>query len=186
VRFRQRQEPAATSPAGDGTQRIVGGRQTPAAAPSGASQPPDETIVQLADRIRIQFLSERGEIRIQLRPEFLGHVEIRAEEGPDGLVARIYTESASVRDYLDSRVTGLEKALQDQGLRVERIEVSIQDSAQSQSGTFDGNRGHAGNRGGQLQGRSPSGSMDQSVAPGITDTSSAVRIGPNSTFHTIA
>jgi len=172
----------------EGAPRSAGAIETQGSPRVSGSTSTDEAVLQLADRIRIQVLSDEGEIRIQLRPESLGQVEIRAGKGQSGVVAHIIAESASVRDYLEGRLLALERALQDQGLHVERIEVSAQDGSHSQAGSFDFMRGQGGGRGGHPQGTSAGSSRARLGSDeAIADAAAAVTsVGPNSTFHTVA
>jgi flagellar hook-length control protein FliK len=144
--------------------------------------------------MRAQLESGQGSIRIQLKPEHLGRVEIRAESAASGVVARIVAESSDVKRHLEANLHLLETSLRDHGLRVDRIEVALSDGfdamrsgAGSQSGWSE--RGH---HGGGAQASEPGGARRETDAP--ADVSEPVAATdpvvlprrPNSTFHTIA
>jgi flagellar hook-length control protein FliK len=97
------------------------------------TQPKDFTL-QVAERIQFQVREGKGEIRIQLQPESLGRMEISAETGGNGVIARITTESNSVKSYLENNVHILQQALQDQGLKVDHISISVNESPSFSSG----------------------------------------------------
>jgi flagellar hook-length control protein FliK len=166
------------------------------AAPSDASvqstaSHASEIILQLAEQIRIQVRDGKGEIRIQLKPDSLGRLEISAENTIQGLSARISTESNAVKSYLESNLQSLQQTLQDQGLKIDRIHIVVQDAfdAQSSSG-FSAQYGHAGP--GQ-DGRDPQfskGVMDSAPASSldeaVIDTSSWLALNPNNRFYIVA
>ena len=158
-------------------------------APSANRMP--EFIFQLADRIQMQVQGGEGEIRIQLKPELLGQLEIRAESSISGIVARIVTESGSLREYLENNLSILHQSLQDQGLKVDRVEVVLQDSfnarqpaghQQPSSQTGQGSQDSMHDRNAVLAVPGPAGTTDEI----IVDPLSWLALGPNSTFHTIA
>jgi hypothetical protein len=144
-------------------------------------------IIQLAERIRAEAGNGGEGIRIQLKPANLGRVEISAESGAAGLVARIVTESGAVRQFLEGNVQILEQALQDQGLRVERIDIVMQESLDLRPST--GNQ-HSGQGAGHASGGpDPQSSQARGVREEdgiVLDPATLVALGPNSTFHTVA
>jgi hypothetical protein len=157
---------------------------TQSAAPRQA-----DLMQQLTDRIQSQIQSGGTEIRIQLKPEMLGRIEIRAENGAAGVTARIATESSEVRQYLEGNLHILQQNLQDQGMRVDRIEVVVQPHLDTRSSSGQQPSGHAGN-GGNERGES-GGSASPADAPGLheelhVDAGTLLALSPNSTFHTVA
>ncbi len=156
-----------------------------------SSPRPAEFVYQLADRIQTQLQAGQGEVRIQLKPEHLGNLEIRAENGVSGIVARIAAESGGVKQFLESNIHTLQQSLQEQGLKVDRIDVVLQagldarqsGNAQQQPGQTgngqSGSNSHGGNNGGRSASTHP---QDEILVDSIT----AMVLGPHSTFHTIA
>jgi len=163
---------------------------TSKAQQSGAPRPPD-MIFQLAEKIQTQLQNGGTEVKIQLKPEALGRMEIRAEAGAQGLVARIVTESASVKHYLESNLHILQQNLQDQGLKIDRIDFVVQDGLDSR---FWGGQQQPGQTGSGQQGGDWRGQADVPgvAAPMALDDEILVEpaviatLGPNSTFHTVA
>ncbi|MBN1571467.1 MAG: flagellar hook-length control protein FliK [Acidobacteria bacterium] len=114
----------------------------PPSAPATQSR---ELVFQLADHIRVQLREGKGEIRIQLKPDLLGRIEIKAETTGSGVTARIATESESVKSYLENNLQLLQQTLNDQGLRVDRIHIIVQDALDSRSSSgFGAQLGHSG------------------------------------------
>jgi flagellar hook-length control protein FliK len=148
-----------------------------------------EFIEQLAERIQVQVRDGKGEIRIQLKPDSLGHLEIRAESTVNGVVARIMAESGTVKNYLESNIHQLQQSMQDQGLRIDRIQVSVQDNSGSQS--FSGHAAESGHSGSGNQGRSGNRSGSGEVAADLheelpVDPRTLSALNPNGRFYTIA
>ena len=152
---------------------------------------PGEFVFELAGKIQTLVKAGEGEIRIQLRPEHLGNIEIKAENGIGGIVARIAAESANVKQFLENNLHSLQQSLQEQGLKVERIDVVVQEGLDlRQAGTHQQQSGQAGN--GQQKSSSHTGGNDDRSASTLSgdelqvDSVTAAVLGPNSTFHTIA
>ncbi len=152
-------------------------------APAVATSPQHEFIVQLAERIQAQTESGVNGLRIQLRPAHLGRLEISAEPGVAGVVARIVTESTAVKQYLEGNLHVLEQALHDQGLRVDRLDVIAQPFDPRQSA------GQQHQAGSWSERRTGTSHPDVSAGPSgeiAVDPSVLGVLGPNSTFHTVA
>jgi flagellar hook-length control protein FliK len=150
-----------------------------------------DLIYQIAERIQFQLREGRGEIRIQLKPDSLGRVEIKAETTTNGVVVRIVTEAGNIKSYLESNLQLLHQNLQDQGLKVDRIYISIQNGSDSQSAS-----GHAAQFGNSGAGGSPKEPNKPSVPSSATsmepsedlfeDFTTSISPNPNVRFHTIA
>ncbi len=152
---------------------------------------PRELIQQIAERIQIQLRDGKSEIVVQLKPDSLGRLEIRAESTSSGVVARITTESGSVKGYLESNLHLLQQTLQDQGLKVDRIHIIVQDGFNSQSSPgYASQFGHAGS------GHTGSEPHKSSETPGnvaanqpeevVVDSTTWISLNPNTRFHTVA
>jgi flagellar hook-length control protein FliK len=147
---------------------------------------------EVAERISAVVSGARGEVTVQLKPDQFGRMNIVAESGTSGILARITTESASLKQYLENNLPVLQQALQGQGLKVERIDVVVQEGLlqQQSMNQWQHNSGHAPGK------HDPGGnsafavSARPSVAqPANEITLDAVILGalhPHSTFHTIA
>ena len=109
------------------------GSNNPAASSAGQMQgaPPRDFVFQVSERIQYLIREGKGELRVQLKPANLGRIEIRAESVNQGVLARITTESASVKSYLENNLHLLQQTLQDQGLKVERIQIVVQDGMET-------------------------------------------------------
>jgi flagellar hook-length control protein FliK len=150
-----------------------------------------ELYFQLADQIRIQLRDGKGEIRIQLKPDGLGRLEIRVENTAQGVLARISTDSGPVKSYLENNLQLLQQTLQDQGLKIDRIHIIVQDAFDPQSSSgFTAQFGHAGS--GQ-NGKEPQLSSGKTSASNMNpidetglDPASWLALNPSSSFYTVA
>jgi flagellar hook-length control protein FliK len=168
----------------------AGAPAMPGAAEATASRP-KEFIFQLADQIQVQLRDGKGEIRVQLHPENLGHLEIRAEATVAGVVARIVAESGTIKNYLETNLHLLQQSLQDLGFKIDRIQVTVQD--QSGSDSSSGFAAQSGNTGSGNHGKN---SGHSSEGPGFLNSGQPeettvesltwIRKNPNARFYTVA
>jgi len=110
--------------------------------PTGRSQLPPApvepkwVIDQLVSHLKISARQGQTEIRVQLRPEHLGHVVIRVVATEDGtLSGKIYVANQDVKNLLLSDISSLHKALHDQGLTFSDLDVLVAD--EFAHGSFD-------------------------------------------------
>ncbi len=160
----------------------------PKAATSSGPRPP-EFIYQLAERIQAQLQSGQAELRIHLKPEHLGNLEIKAESGVDGIIARIAADSNNVKHLLESSIQILQQSLQEQGLKVDRIDVVLQQGFDTRhAGNHQHQSGHtgSGNDGSEAGSSSPRPGSPLAQAEIEVDPSTAMILGPHSTFHKVA
>jgi hypothetical protein len=149
-------------------------------------------VFEVAERISTVVAGNRGEVTIQLKPDQFGRMNIVAESGASGILARITTESASLKQYLESNLPVLQQALQDQGLKVERIDVLVQEGLlqQQSANQWQQNLGHSsGGHDTDGNARSATTAPTRPAEPAHEITLDAIILGalhPNSTFHTIA
>lgn len=102
---------------------------------------------QIVQRAAVHVKNNQGEIRIDLKPEFLGHVRLQIVTDNQQVTVRILTELPMVRDMIESNLQQLKSDLQQQGLRVERVEVAVADDPRQHPGrqarNGAGRKGHA-------------------------------------------
>ena len=152
---------------------------------------PREFVFQLAERITVQLRDGKREIHIQLRPDSLGRLDIRAENSVNGVVARIVAESADTKNYLESNLHLLQRTLEDLGLKIDRVHVSLQESFGSSS--FPGFAAESGRSGsgpaGQEAARSqvtPGALAVDQVEEVVVDPAPWASANPNVRFHAVA
>jgi flagellar hook-length control protein FliK len=174
-----------------GLERTAGTNSPTASSESTASSRPGELVYQLAERIQMMVRDGKGEIRIQLKPENLGSLEIRAESTNNGVIARIIADSNSVKNYLENHLPQLQQNLQDQGLKIDRIHVIVQDMSDPNSSSgHSAQFGHAGSGGQERQAHKlvqPMGPVLDTPADEIAvDPTTIIAAGSAGRFHTVA
>ncbi len=80
---------------------------------------------QIVQRAVLQVKNEQSEIKIDLKPEFLGNVRMQIVTENQQVSVRILTEAPAVRDMIETGLQQLRSELQSQGLQVDRLEVSV-------------------------------------------------------------
>jgi len=86
-----------------------------------------ENFHQLVERALFTVRGEQSEARIALKPDHLGHVQMRIVTENHLVSIKIVTETPAARDLIDANANQLKAELQHQGLNVENIEVSVSD-----------------------------------------------------------
>jgi len=82
---------------------------------------------QIVQRAVLQVKNEQSEIKIDLKPEFLGNVRMQIVSENQQVSVRILTEAPAVRDMIETGLQQLRSELQSQGLKVDRLEVAVSD-----------------------------------------------------------
>lgn len=93
---------------------------------SGSATPNTESILkQLADYVKIQNGKELTEMELQLHPASLGTVRVMLSTKGGVVTAQLTTENEVVKNAIESQVSQLKLNLEEQGVKVEAIEVSV-------------------------------------------------------------
>jgi flagellar hook-length control protein FliK len=151
------------------------------------SQEPD-FLSQLARRIDMQLRDGENVIRIQLKPSSLGRMEIMAQTSGPGVMATITTESSAVKNYLEHNLHQLQQSFLDQGVKVDRIDVTVQEGFQPQHSS-SGSQDSRSSGGQQGESKSPvwqGAQSEWSSEELAVDTQTLMILGPHSTFQTVA
>lgn len=81
---------------------------------------------QIMDYMRIQLDSDTSSLEMQLRPESLGTLQVHVAS-KDGIVtANFITQNEAVKAALESQMIQLKENFEQQGVKVEAIEVTVQ------------------------------------------------------------
>ena len=92
----------------------------------GTGTPNTESILkQLADYVKIQKGKELTEMELQLHPASFGNVKVTLATKGGVVTAQLTTENEIVKNAIESQVSQLKQNLEEQGVRVEAIEVSV-------------------------------------------------------------
>ncbi len=84
-----------------------------------------ETLAQIVDKAVFRLRDGQSQVRIDLKPESLGHVRLDIATENHQVTLRITAESHVAKDLIDSGISQLKADLQAQGLKVDELEVSV-------------------------------------------------------------
>ncbi len=94
-----------------------------------------EIIDHIVKNAELLLRANVSELKIQLKPEFLGRLTIKVALEDGAVIARLITENHQVKHMLESNLNSLKQSLESQGIKVERAEVNVQ---LNNGGMFDG------------------------------------------------
>ncbi|MCC6764868.1 MAG: flagellar hook-length control protein FliK [Deltaproteobacteria bacterium] len=123
---------------------------------------------RVADAVRLSAVRGGGEIRLQLEPEGLGHIDVRLHVQGDGVRAVIVAEHESTRALLTSQQQVLHEALQRSDLRLSDFSVDVGSGGGAASFARSEDQG----RGGGAPGGPPSATVT-TTAPADADATAA-------------
>ena len=92
-----------------------------------------EILNQVRDQIRVQVTDGLTELQMKLNPENLGnvHLSLTAREG--AVTAQFTAENDSVRQALEMQIAQLKESIEQQGVKVEAVEVTVSSHAFEQN-----------------------------------------------------
>lgn len=92
---------------------------------SYSSIDPEEILSQVRDSIKAEITEEIKELSIHLNPENLGnvHLTVTAKEG--AVTAMLLTENEAVQSALEAQIALIKDSLNEQGVKIEAIEVMV-------------------------------------------------------------
>lgn len=140
---------------------IVSSRPAQTGLPSRLSE---SVLKQVAEKIVYQAKNNQHQLRINLNPPKLGWINIHLVMKGSGLQASIIAENAMVRDALEGQMTQLRDNLAQQGLNLERFDVSLGQD-RNQAGTWDRKRRFGG--------------FDEKKAPDLDQADKIPRLTPD-------
>ncbi|MGW9528248.1 flagellar hook-length control protein FliK [Paenibacillus terrae] len=140
--------------------------QTQGTTPSAPAQPVvhvrqfakemTEFVVQKLDIVKHSGLTEAT---IMLRPDHLGQLEVKLTMQNGHLVAQFMTEHSGAKDLLEQQMSQLRASLQSQGIQVDKVEVTQNESLSSHM--YQDGRGSSANQQQQSEQRSKSRSREE-------------------------
>ena len=86
-----------------------------------------EIVQQVVEQIRVQVTADTSEMHLQLNPENLGKVHLSVAMKDGHVTAQFVTENALAKQALESQIQQLRDTLSEQGMKVDRVEVSVSD-----------------------------------------------------------
>ena len=96
--------------------------------------PVREIVEQIVEQIKVVIQPEQTNMELQLNPEHLGRVHLTITEKEGMMTAQFAAETHAAKEAIESQLFQLRETLQDQGIKVERIEVTVADFSFNQNG----------------------------------------------------
>lgn len=87
----------------------------------------NQTLDQIVRKAAIYMRNGQHEVKIDLKPEFLGHVRMQVTTENHQVTIKILTEFGFVKDMVENNIQQLKTDLQQQGLSVDKLEVAVSD-----------------------------------------------------------
>ena len=106
-------------------ERTVETASTPKEAESAQRELRTQTMDQIVRRALFQIKDGQQEARIDLKPDFLGHVRMQIITENQQVTVKILTEFGFVKDMIENNIQQLKADLQQQGLEVDKLDVSV-------------------------------------------------------------
>lgn len=119
-----------------------------------------DVINQIIDSIRVNVKADTSTMELQLTPESLGKINLTVVAKDGNITASITAQNDTVKAIIESQLIQLKEALNNQGLKVTDVEVTVAGQAFDQN--FEGNNDNAQN--GQAGGRRKFRGIDELVA----------------------
>ena len=129
--------------AGSASAPVFSPAQAPAAHATTLQQntgfpiPEQEVMAQVIQRSSLRELEGKRELTVELNPKDLGQVKLNLVQEKDQLQLHLQAQSNEVRDILEKHLPRLQEALQQQGLRLETIQVSVDAQRNNTQGFFE-------------------------------------------------
>lgn len=100
---------------------------------------PADIVQQIIDSVKVVATESLQSIEIQLSPENLGKIHLTVTSRDGVMTAQLTTQDEAVRKAIESQLAMLKENLNNQGLKVENVEVAVESHAFEQNRNFDEN-----------------------------------------------
>ena len=111
-----------------------------------------QVVDQIVQKVELEMKGEYGEIRLQLKPEHLGELEIKIATNNGVVSAAFLAESKTVKGLIEAGLPHLKQQLMQQGLNIQDVSVEVgggnSHGRQSYTGSADSNLSGAWYQGG--------------------------------------
>jgi len=93
-----------------------------------------DLVSQVVQQIVISISKEKSNVRIQLKPEFLGELKVKIEFSGNQLTAKFEAASSITKELLEASVAKVKQALEAHGFKVDEFVVQLKDGQHRHSG----------------------------------------------------
>lgn len=86
---------------------------------------PEKIIRQIVERVKTEVKVEMTSMEMQLNPEHLGKIHLQIVSRNGAITAQLIAQNEMVREAVESQVALLKDSLNEQGIKVEAVEVTV-------------------------------------------------------------
>jgi len=120
-----------------------------------------DTLKQIVRKAKLNLGNGRSEFKIDLKPESLGHLKMRISTENNQVTVKIVAETYLVKEMIESNVNQLKENFKNQGLVVEKFDVSVGQDSKQQGVSYDTGHSHGRERTGDNPGHGREGYTGQ-------------------------
>lgn len=84
-----------------------------------------DVVYQVVEKIKLTVKADTSSFELQLNPEHLGKINLQVAAKNGVVTAQIATETIEAKEILEAQLSTLKEALNNQGVKVEAVEVSV-------------------------------------------------------------
>ncbi|MDY6791180.1 MAG: flagellar hook-length control protein FliK [Thermodesulfobacteriota bacterium] len=95
------------------------------------------TLKQIVQKAALNLKNGKSQVRIDLKPEFLGSVRMKIATENQMVTVRILTELPVVKEMIESNLGQLKSDLQSHGMEIDRLDVSVASDSQQHRKGFE-------------------------------------------------
>lgn len=128
-----------------------------------------EVIQQLIKNVGLAIRSGQSEMTIHLKPEHLGHLQVRIATEKNQVTIKIITDVRFVKEAIEHNADQLKTALETHGLEIDGLDVSVAADRDEENRKREANNPHQ-----QSGGRLP-GEQHDSMQPELSETITPIR-----------
>jgi len=92
---------------------------------AGQSGLRNQTLDQIVRQAAIHLRNGQHEVQIDLKPDFLGHIRMQISSANHQVTVKILAEHGFVKDMIENNIHQLKADLQQQGLEIDKLEVTV-------------------------------------------------------------
>ncbi len=107
---------------------------------SATSSKADEVLAQIVRHVELLSLNGHTEVRMQLEPQSLGRLSLLMTSDRDTVSVQLRAETPEVRDLVQANLGQLQAALNEHGVKVDRLAVLVGSALWSFDGQGRGQR----------------------------------------------
>lgn len=158
-------QPAVQTPVQE-TQQAKPAEQAAQPAPAEQTDFVKDNVMRIVDKMRASAAEGRYDFDVELKPDFLGKVNIKIVMENGDIRMHIKTEDMGVKGLFTDQTSSMQAALKEKGIAVSQIDVSYQ----SQMQTGDGRQAFRGGSGQKRQSGRHTMALNPSVGGAVFDT----------------